>query len=255
MERFAAQTIKNMYKKFLIVFLLLSFTATITKAQEEVQKGFKFINNIDLSLYAGPKQYGAALSAVHFVDVKPIKNFKFGYAVRLSSQFGNNLNYYTAPAILTSKQRGPQVFFSDTYPENIDTLSISSTQVNALNLSINLQYTIKKKLDIGFNIDAIGFSFGKGISGNYQSYKDQVNAPTQLAKPTTFNLLLVSDNDLGSLNSELYFRYWFSNKVGVKLGATFLFTEYTTVNKLRLENDRWRNKSLMGMVGVSFKPF
>jgi hypothetical protein len=253
--RFAAQAIKNMYKRFLMLFLLLSFTKTYVQAQEEEQKGFKFNNNFDLSLYAGPKQYGAALSAVHFVDVKPIKYFKFGYGIRLSTQFGNNLNYYTAPAILTSKQRGPQVFFSDTYPENIDTLSISSTQVNALNLSINLQYTIKQKLDIGFNIDAVGFSFGKGISGNYQSYKDLTNTSVQKAKPTTLNLLLISDNDIGTLNSELYFRYWVSNKIGLKLGATFLFTEYTTDNKLRLENDRWRNKSLMGLIGITFKPF
>lgn len=244
-----------MHKIFIPVFLLLCVIALNTQAQNEDQKGFKFNNSIDLSLFSGPKQYGAALSGVHFINIKAINNFKIGYGLRLTSQFGNKSNYYTAPAILTSKQRGPQVFFSKVYPENIDTLYATSTQVNAINLSINLQYTIKKKLDIGFNIDAIGFSFGKGITGNYKSYQDKINTAQQKAKPTAFNLLLVSDNDLGSLNSELYFRYWFSQKLGVKIGATFLFTEYTTASKLRLDNDRWRNKSLMGLLGITFKPF
>jgi len=242
-----------MIKSFIIVFFI--FYANYIAAQEADQSGIKYNNNFDLALFLNQKQFGAALSSVHYVRIKRIKNFKIGYGLRFTSQFGSNLNYFTAPAILTSKQRGPQVFFSETFPENIDTLYIPSTQVNALNASINLQYTIKNKLDIGFNIDAVGFSFGKVVSGNYQSYKDQINVSAQTAKPTTFNLLLISDNDLGSLNSELYFRFWLSKKIGIKLGATFLFTEYTTVNKLRLENDRWRNKSLMGMVGITYKPF
>ena len=57
------------------------------------------------------------------------------------------------------------------------------------------------------------------------------------------------------LNSELYFRYWFNQKWAIRAGATFLFTEYTTDKKLRLDNDRWRNKSLMGLVGITFSPF
>lgn len=242
-----------MHKNFL--FLILNCFAVYTFAQETEQKGFKINNNIDWAMFYGPKQYGAALSAVHFVKVKAIKNFNLGYGLRLTSQFGKHLNYYTAPAILTSKQRGPQVLFSKVYPENIDTFYTTSSQVNALNLSINLQYNLSKKLETGFNIDAIGFSFGKGIIGNYKSYQNITNTSLQKAKPTQFNLLLISDNDLGSLNSELYLRYWCTKKTGIKFGATFLFTEYTTINKLRLDNDRWRNKSLMVLLGITFKPF
>jgi hypothetical protein len=177
--------------------------------------------------------------------------------VRFGSQFGNNLNFATAPAILTSKREGPQVFFLETFNENIDKLFISSSQVNSLNASINLQYTFKNKLDIGFNIDAVGFSFGKEISGTYIDNQSPVllNGSQQTAKPTTLNALLISDNDIGSLNSELYARYWFNKKWAIKAGVSFYFTEYTTNNKLRLENDRWRNKILMGMIGVTYNPF
>lgn len=52
------------------------------------------------------------------------------------------------------------------------------------------------------------------------------------------------------LINRLQIEYW-----SVRAGATFIFAEYTTSNKLYLENDRFRNKALMGMFGVSYSPF
>ncbi len=243
------------------MLLLAAFIIALgnIKAQEnpEFKKGFKYNNNFDLSLAANSDQFVGALSWVHFIPTGKKQKFKIGYGLRFNSQFGSQLNFVTAPAIITSKQEGPQVLFSETFNENVDTLFVSKSQVNSLNASINLQYTFKNKLDIGFNIDAVGFSFGKEISGTYIDNQSSVllNGSQQMAKPTALNALLVSDNDIGSLNSELYVRYWFNKKLAIKAGASFYFTEYTTTNKLRLENDRWRNKSLMGMIGVTFNPF
>jgi hypothetical protein len=76
------------------------------------------------------------------------------------------------------------------------------------------------------------------------------------AKPTSLNLLLVSDNDKGSLNSELFARYLIGEKWGIKGGVQFLFSEYTTDTELQQfpePNDRFRNKSLMFSAGVSYK--
>ena len=76
------------------------------------------------------------------------------------------------------------------------------------------------------------------------------------AKPTSFNILLISDNDRGSLNSELYGKYYWNEKWGVKLAAQFLFTEYTTdteVQQFPEPNDRFRNKSLLIAAGISYK--
>lgn len=72
------------------------------------------------------------------------------------------------------------------------------------------------------------------------------------ASPAPFNVLLVSDNDRASLNSEIYLLYFINEKFAVKLGAQFLFTEYTTsypVQTYLSGNDRFRNKSLMLIVG------
>jgi hypothetical protein len=236
------------------IFLFFVF---ITRAQNENKVGrpFKYHNNFDLSLATNINQHAAALSWVKFHAVTKNQAFKIGYGLRFTAQGGKSLNYVTAPAILTSKQTGPQVLFSPIYYENVDTFSVSRSQNNLVNLSINLQYTIKSKLDIGFNIDALGFGFGKKTTGKYNAYQSNDNGSSQTAQPTPFNLLLVSDNDIGGLNSELYLRFWFNKNWAFKTGASFLFTEYTTNNTLRLDNDRWRNKSLMGLIGITYSPF
>lgn len=244
-------------KKSISIFFLLILGCFTIKGQEipTEKKGYKYNNNFDLALSATSNQYSQALSWVKFHSLTKKKKFKVGYGIRLTAQEGKNLYYVTAPAIITSKQTGPQVLFSEIYYENVDSLFVSSAQNNSLNVSINLQYTIKEKFDIGFNIDAIGFSFGNEVTGQYYEHQSAGYSEFQTAKPTSLNLLLVSDNDIGALNSELYFRYWFKPKWAIRAGASFLFTEYTTDNKLRLENDRWRNKSLMGMIGITFSPY
>jgi len=208
-----------------------------------IKIGYKYDNNFDLALATSGNQSLGALSWVHFHSVTKKKRFKIGYGIRFNVSNGRNINFITAPANLTSNIK------------NIDTFYVSKYQNNFLNVSINLQYTIKEKFDIGFNIDAAGFSFGGKTKGKYNAYQSTDNGTIQSAVPTSLNLLLVGDNDIGSLNSELYFRYWFKPKWAIKAGASFAFTEYTTTNKLRLENDRWRNKSLMGMIGITFSPF
>jgi hypothetical protein len=244
-------------KKSLLLLILSILLNVLAIAQEPVaeKKGYKFNNNFDLAIAGSGNQFSGALSWVKFHPIGKKQKFKIGYGLRFTSQAGKNLYYVTAPASITSKQTGPQVLFSKIYYENIDSFYVTSAQSNLFNLSINLQYTFKEKLDLGFNIDAVGLSFGNKISGRYYEYQSAGVTEFQAAKPTSYNLLLVSDNDIGGLNSELYLRYWFKPKWGIRAGASFLFTEYTTDNKLRLDNDRWRNKSLMGMIGITYSPF
>jgi hypothetical protein len=244
-------------KKFIVLFSLITFFNRHIFAQDTPteKKGYKYNNNFDLALATNGAQFSGALSWVKFHAITKKKRFKIGYGLRFTAQGGKDLYYVTAPAILTSKQTGPQVLFSETFLENVDTFFVSKSQNNSLNISINLQYTIKEKFDIGFNIDALGLSFGGSTTGKYIAYQSTDNGTQQIASTTSLNLLLVSDNDIGALNSELYFRYWFNQKWAFRVGASFLFTEYTTSNKLRLDNDRWRNKSLMGLVGITFSPF
>jgi hypothetical protein len=181
------------------------------------------------------------------------RRIAFGVGARFNAYLGKNQYFVTAPAKLTSGSTGPGVLFKKNIPANIDTFLVKTAQLNSLNLFLSLGYNISERLSIRFNIDAIGFSFGKSTRGNYiQGTQGQMGDAT----PTTWNLLLVSDNDRGSLNSMLFARYLLNENWGINGGVQFLFSEYTTDSVLQQApepNDRFRNKSLMFSVGFSYK--
>lgn len=178
------------------------------------------------------------------------RKFRLGYGLRLTSYFGNNLQYQTAPAKYTSGQTGPQVLFVDNKPENIDTLIFDKARTAALNLSINLEYQVYKKWSLAFNIDAVGASIG-----GKQNVVHNRTGQIALAKPTNLNLLLISDNDIGTLNSELLVKYQLNDHFTILGGFGFLFTEYTTDRPFKLSNDRFRNKSEQLVIGFAYTPF
>ncbi len=233
-------------KKLLTITLVL-FLST----QLHAQKGKLVDKSASFSAAFGTSEFSTTFAYQHLWKLGKKQKFGFGAGIRLTNYFGTNKYYTTAPAKLTSGKTGPGVFFADDIPQNIDSVLFKKSQANALNLSINFDYNIYKKISLGFNIDAIGFTFGGNQGGSYLGNSGSGAATT--AKPTSFNLLLVSDNDLGSLNSEFYARYKFNKKWGAKLGFQFLFTEYTTNTKVQTtpdgqKNDRFRNKSS----GISF---
>lgn len=178
------------------------------------------------------------------------QRFRLGYMLRFTSYFANKVPYQTAPAQYTSGETGPQVLFVENIPQNIDTLSFYRAQVNSLNLGIQLEYQVYKRLSLAFNIDALGFSFG-----NDQSAYHKRNISTTNARPTDLNLLLVSDNDIGSLNSEFLVKYEVSQHFTLQAGFGFLFTEYTTDQAFKLGNRRFRNKSELFSLGFSYTPY
>ncbi len=196
-----------------------------------------------------------ALSVNRLHGLGKSHRFKIGYGLRLTSAFGGKTDYATAPALITSGSQSIAALFTQTIEANIDTLRFNNAQVNSLNLSINLEYAITKRWSVGANIDAIGFSFGSQQSGTFIAnapFKSSLSNTVQQGSPTKFNLLLISDSDLGSLNSEYFVRYRLRPNISLRAGVTFLFTEYTTTRKLTLENDRFRSKNYLPLVAVSY---
>lgn len=232
-------------KKGLIVLLVALYSGAAAGQSHRMKQ------SVDLSFAAAHYQGVLALSFVNEWTVK--QKLTLGLGLRYTGYLGANQYYATAPATLTSGSTSPLIIFKNNIDANIDTFLVKSPQVNALNLSINLAYRLNSRLDAGFNIDAIGFSFGASRTGNY------INGPSGKmvrATPTPFNILLVSDNDKGTLNSEFFVRYALNGQWGLKLGASFLFTEYTTdipVQQYPQANDRFRNKSLLAMIGITYK--
>jgi hypothetical protein len=186
------------------------------------------------------------------------KKFKYGWGLRFTSYFGGQTDARTAPAKLTSGKHSIVAMFSEDINGQIDTLRLNKVQTNMLNLSIHLQYSITPKLEAGFNIDAVGLSFGGKQTATLIAKQSDAQGRTNHNKvhegsPTNLNLLLISDSDVGSLNSELYGRYWINDKIGIRAGLSFQFAEYTTTKKLAFDNDRFRAKILQPMLAVSYK--
>jgi hypothetical protein len=229
--------------RFVVIIFLLSF----------LNQSYAQVRELNGTATVGDSEGSLSILFGYDWELGKKKKFAIGIGARATSYFGSNQYYVTAPAELTSGSTGPGVIFIENIEENMDTFLIKSPQVNAINVFINLRYKISEKILVGFNIDAVGFSFGGSKQGNYINGSE---GAMEDGKPTAFNVLLISDNDHGTLNSELYAKYYFNEDLGIKIGAQFLFTEYTTnteVQQFPEPNDRFRNKSLMLAIGVTRK--
>lgn len=233
----------------IIITSVLVAIQFIALAQNET----KPTQHVDLALSYGPQEFNGSLAWSRLHSVTKGKKFQIGYGLRYNGYIGQDKDYVTAPVYLTSGEKGPQVLFIENIQENIDTFRVQNAQHNSVNAVIYLGYQFNPKWSVGFNIDAVGIAFGNKIDGEIiSSNKPMPGSDIQGASPTRLNALLISDNDIGMLNSELYTTYNIKNNLSVKAGFTFLFTEYTTENKIAYNdnNDRFRYKSLMGMIGI-----
>jgi hypothetical protein len=197
-------------------------------------------NQVNFGLGVGSSGSSISASYVHDWRLGKKKTFYIGAGARLTNFFGKDVSFQSAPANLAADE------------SFIDTLFYTSPSVHSLNAYINLGVNITPTLAAGFNIDLLGFSLGKNDDAIFTT-----NATTQTttAKPTAFNLLLVGNNDLGSLNSQFYLRYAISQRFGVMAAYQYLFNEVTTASTVQVvpeTNDRFRNKSSMVYAGITY---
>jgi hypothetical protein len=221
--------------KYLLCLFFFISSVTATQAQQSL----KSKQYVDLTLSVGSGQTNIASGYFKDWNIGKKQKFYIGTGFRVSGAFGKNQTFKSAPAKLASNNA------------NIDSLLSTSTRTYAMNLLLNFGYHLSSKVDIGFNIDLIGISFGS--SGNL-IFKSNNNLTSTTGKPTGMNLLLVGNNDRGTLNSEFYCRYQLNNKWGVKLAMQHFFTELTTPSKLQVlpeQNDRFRNITNLFSIGIA----
>jgi hypothetical protein len=246
---------------FLVAVATISMAAPYAQAQTAADKKKTPAKQIMHQRYAA---IAVQTSAPLFVSASVNQDWLFGKknriviggGLRFTTANGKSAQFITAPAILTSGKQGPGVFFADQIPANIDSLAVGAVQSNFLNLSGNIGYRFTKRLSAGFNIDIAGFSFGAAQRATKQDLVVSTQ-PIYSAKPTSGNLLLISDNDIGNLNSEIYARYNFKSRFSARAGLGFAFTEYTTttiaqVTPAGVQNSRFRNKAAGLMLGVTY---
>jgi hypothetical protein len=231
----------------IITFFLL---VTIQSYAQEKKVPSK---SIDANFALGDQQGSVAVLFLRNFKLLKSKKLEIGFGGRATSYLGLNQYFITAPSTITSGSTSPLIFFQDIIDKNIDTLIVKSAANTSINAAISFNYRFSTKFNLGFNIDLIGVSFGATSAANYRNGLIGKNTS---ASPANLNLLLISDNDLGSLNSEFYGRYNFNETWGLKFGLQFLFTEFKTETKVQTlpqENDRFRNKSLLPSIGVTYK--
>lgn len=243
----------------LVVVFVLSYS---TSFSQKSPTPYREHHDFDAAAAVGDGSFSASLAWSHLHGIgKKKQRLKVGYGLRLTSFVAANQYYTTAPAKFTSTTQSLGTIFSETIEENIDTITTATALTYSFNLALYIQYTLSRKFDVGCNIDVVGVSFGPSKRFNVISnVYDAGQEPIQEGSPTKLNLLLTSDNDIGSLNSEFFVRYKITPKISLRGGYAFIFSEYRTDKSLsfddgRIANDRYRYKAAMAFLGVTFRPF
>lgn len=241
-----------MKKTLVITILMLAGMAVLGQTKDLKRNQFA-----DFSVTFGKSQQSFALSYVYNWKLGTKKKWELGVGLRNTLYTGVKNEYITAgPARLTRGFTFPfAIVFASQKEENFDTLEVQRPLINSLNITANIGYTISKKWYAGFNIDVIGFSFGRKSSAALTS--NGINYTEPAAKPSAFNVLLTGDHDKGSLNSEFFLKYRLNDRWSLKADYQFLFVEYQTNKFKQTASDgtlinRFRSKANNFGVGVSY---
>ena len=183
--------------------------------------------------------------------------FQVGWGVRGSHLKTNTLDYTTAPSELTRGKSGLAIN-APIIMKNIDTLQLK-TSITSFNFNLGFQLSLFNRLDLGANADILGFALGTRRSGFYLGSSgfnkvDSLNLHQtyQEARPTGLAIQFPQDHVKGTLNSELFARLNITERVAVKVSYLLAVSEYKTNNILIDDNRRFRLRSKMLYVGLSF---
>lgn len=184
--------------------------------------------------------------------------FQIGWGGNVSHLRGNDLDFTTAPSRLTKEKTGLSGLNAPTLLRNIDTLQISSG-ITSVNFSLSAQISLFGRIDIGASADILGLAFGTRRAGYYLGSKGynkvdslNVHQTNQQARPASANFVRLGDNTVGNLNNEIYARLHITPRVGLKVSYLFTTNEYRTTQVLVDDNYRFRFRSEMIFVGLTF---
>jgi hypothetical protein len=241
-----------MKKNYFIFIFLISILSVRAQKIEDLR-----INRyVDLAATIGQSQGSVSGSYVHNWKLWKKRKWEAGFSARWSSYFGSKTEFITAPARLARTNTTPfLIFFAGQRKESQDTLTVQRPYTNSVNLAVNIGYNFSDRWSGGFNIDIVGFTFGRKSPAILTSNGETQTEPA--AKPASFNLLLTGDHDLGSLNSEFFIRYHLNKSWSLRAIYQFLFVEYqtSTVKQVAPDGtivDRFRNKANTFGLGVSY---
>jgi hypothetical protein len=220
--------------------LMCIYSTSIAQNNTISKNKFSLNNFADVSLGSNGNDNIASLSVGHIHGLGVRNHWRLGYGARFST-FANNGTKYFVSAIPSLYQKA----------DKMDTLNIDKAAQNNLVAFISANYRIKKKLEFGFNIDLVGYSFGADKSADFVSNGVIAKTTVKGNSPTA---LLVGANDLGMLKSEFNIGYQMSNKWMIRLGMNSLLTEYATATELQVGNTRYRGTGMIPYLAIRYSP-
>ena len=209
----------------------------------------------DFGIAAKGNHLNPSLVYYELTPVTKNKSVFVGWTARVSAFYGNNLDYYTAPARLTRV-------------ENIDTVRFGRLSQTSLNLGIRGEWNLGR-LQLGASVDLLGFTFlGRSRIGRVYSSTGLFNQTDSLgqdvqksflgldafqaASPTRLNVKLLGDHDRGMLTTEVYARMYLGPSIALKVGYQWLTTEMALNNRDQVaNNDRFRHRAGLPYVALT----
>lgn len=255
-------------KKMLAV--LTALITTQLHAQSPVSARLQ--SGYDIGVAYATDQYNPSVAYYQLINIGSRKLFSVGWTARLGAFYGDNLNYYTAPARLTREKTGFGAIGAPLVTRNIDTVRYDYVTMTSASVGIRAQVNLGR-LTIGASADLLGLTRGKKRTGRYKSStgqfaikgstgQDSTNiffqgaSTFQSSRPTTFGVRLLGDNDIGTLSTEVYARYRINQQFGVKVGYQYLTTEMTVANRdVIADNNRFRHNTGMAYIALTLPVF
>ncbi|GAB4038518.1 hypothetical protein GCM10028809_56950 [Spirosoma gilvum] len=200
-----------------------------------------------------------SLTYYELISLAQGKTIFIGWTGRLSSFYGRDLDYYTAPARLTRGTSGLGALFTPLLEQNMDTIRFNQVGQTALTIGIRAEVHLGR-LELGASLDLLGFTiFRKSRTGLMSSstglftLTDSAGRSSlkpfqgayamQTATPHRFSLRLLGDNDYGMLSTEVYARFRLADQLRLKIVYQWINTEMVLSNPDQVtHNDRFRNR-------------
>jgi long-subunit fatty acid transport protein len=118
--------------------------------------------------------------------------------------------------------------------------------ISSVNLALFSAYRLHQKWAVGFNIDLIGLSFGpRRESSDFSNGFD--------GAPTRFNVFKGAENDVGTLNSEVWIGYFLNPNLVLKSGIAHFVGEYETTQSQSGGNNRFRRFNNLLILGIKVR--
>ncbi|GAB3992670.1 hypothetical protein GCM10028807_26050 [Spirosoma daeguense] len=255
-------------KKILVT--LLTLVSVSSFAQSPVAA--RLSSGYDVGMAYSAQHYNPSIAYYQLLHVGNRKLFALGWNFRVGAFYGDNLNYYTAPARLTREKTGFAALGAPLVEKNIDTIRYDYVSMTSVSFGIRGQINLGI-VQLGASADLLGLTLGKSRIGRYKSSTGQFaiksasgNDSTttyfqgtntfQKTSPSTLNVRLLGDNDIGTLATEVYARVYISQRIAVKAGYQWLTTETNAVNRdVVADNNRFRHRAGMGYLALTFPLF